>query len=415
MAALAIRILFFLSTPNYTLHPDTFGYFEVGDDILKFPAKYFFNERRTPVYPLFVSIIKVATPDAIYFWIIFIQTLLGLLTLYILYKIMSLLNTSPKFKLFLLLFFSLNPLIFAWEQVLLTESLSIFLLTLSSYILLLFIKKPDFYHLLLLSLSSIFLFLLKPIFSYFPIISAISILLYKPTKQKLVSGIIFLTIFILVLITYINHNKTYFSYSGINRTTDINLLGMIIKFNLDTEKAKNIGGFHQKLTEYKKINIEPQPYRFLEYYDPQIYAKNEIFQNLQQFNKEVLLSNLPIYIKKSLLQYSEATLEISHTIPKPKDESIFRPFFIILENIAAKTLFINFLTFPLLIFSLYRFLKIKSLKNFAIFTIGVICTLHILTSIFFSYNEFGRLITPTLPLLYLFNFYSLQYLFLFLL
>src|SRR3989338_10370996 len=145
LASFIIRLPLFISGAAVTT-PDSDGYYKLerkltGGKILNLV----FNDERTPLYLVFLhfgmSLTGNNNPDyqsrefyrGAYF-ITSLQTIFGILSILLIYITLMKLKVNPQKALFFSLFSSLNIMIFSWEKILLTESLTIFLLILIFYI-----------------------------------------------------------------------------------------------------------------------------------------------------------------------------------------------------------------------------------------------------------------------------------------
>jgi len=147
------------------------------------------------------------------------------------------------------------------------------------------------------------------------------------------------------------------------------------------------------------------PYRFLEQYD--FYHNPELFRELGIFNSTVIQSNFQEYFTRSAMQIPSAITDVSdlYILKQPRDGFLGFVFYnlaLFYKNIQ----YANLIVFFFFVAIFYIFLKHRTYKSAFISILGVISLYQILFSVFFSYGEFGRLISPSLPLIYLFSFYS---------
>jgi len=405
--AVSIRYLYFVYNPTHVVSADTYGYYIIGNRILQEDfAKNIFNDERTPVYPLFLSLLmKTAgypgTPILSHDFfrgadkIVILQQTIGVLSLVLIYF----LSNSLLFTIFL----SLNPMLFFWEKLLLTETLTIFFLVFTSFIFTKILKTGKFIYFFLLLLSLVFGFLLRPVYFLLPFFILPIIVLYFRKRIYLMSSILVALIFLLILVSYIRQNEKQYGYKGINRSGDINLFGKILLFNLPIEKAKDIKYFYQNIQDYRAINGDPMPYRFLEYYDRGIYEKKDLLNLLPSFNLLVIKNNLAEFAGQSLLQIPQALLEISELITEQKttNPTVLFP---ALFTIYQKFQYLFFLAIIFFFPALWTFLKRPNFRNTFVFYLGIVSMYQIFLSVFLSYGEFGRLIAPAQPIIYLFVF-----------
>lgn len=414
---LLLRLLFIWQNPEPIITPDTYGYYETSEQIFSQDFfTYIFNERRTPLYPLILGSFMLPTghfPSILSagfiqgsLYIVLFQSFIGLLGILIFYKTLRLLSFKPLFSHLLTLFIGCNILLFAWEKVLLTESLSIFFILLVTYFSLKTLKKPMTINIFILLVLFVLAFLLKPQFVGLPFI--IFTQFFFNTKKLRLPIVISIFIFSLLIFIYTHHNDNVFDYKGITRNSEINLLGKIIKFRLNIEHAKNYPYFYNSLSAYRKISQDSLPYRFLEYSDSDIYKKNFHFNELQGFNRTVILANLGVFSWRSFLEIPGALLETSEFVNPPKNSHFLSPLFSFLFFIEQKILYLNLLILIALPFTFYQLLKNSSFENKALSLLAIITLYQIVTSVFLSYGEFGRLLTPAIPLIFITSFSFLK-------
>ena len=424
ITASVIRYIYSVYHPTITVASDTFGYYEIGNRILmENISNLFFNDERTPIYPLFLaSIMKlqgfptaVVLSDEFYTGarlIVFIQHIIGILSLILMFFILRLLKVKSKYAFLLTIIISINPMVFFWEKVLVTETLTTFFLLLTLYIFLKGLETGKTVYFILLLSSLIFGFLLKPFYLFLPLFLLPVIPLYKNMKKSFMLFISITLVFLLIPLIYIRQNKINYQYNGINRSGDINLLGKILKYNLPVERAIRIEYFYENVKNYRTINGNSMPYRFLEFYEPRIYDDDnkKLMNLLPEFNFKVITGNLPEFVIKSLQELPQALSEKSEMIT-PTGSDKLSVFFILLFNIYNKLQYLFFLVFAFFPLSMLLFSKKRKFKNTSVFLLGVISVYQIFFSLFLSYGEFGRLIAPAQPVIYLFIFLFLPVIF----
>ena len=95
---------------NNLLHSDQFKYWKLSNFLIE--NKFIFDEKfgslRVPLYPLFLSSIKLIS-DNIYF-IIFIQSIIGILNIFIISKIYFLIQKKMNIYLFVFSLVNINLL-----------------------------------------------------------------------------------------------------------------------------------------------------------------------------------------------------------------------------------------------------------------------------------------------------------------
>lgn len=383
-----------------------------------FSEKFFADDLRTPLYPVVMTLglylagmLNSAMFSAPFIWamhkIIIFQSVAGIAALITLYLILAKLKFSPLFSLMFTIFIGLNPVVFGWERLLLPEALTAFFLITLSYSAIHILEKPSGIFFLTFFLLSVFGFLLRPVYILLPLPILLFIIIFNRFKRR----IIFTTLFILIMYfgfigIYVKGNIIKFDYPGISRAADINLLGKILQFNLPIESGKNEAVVYDAVSQYRESNQELHPWRFLDANAGTFLGNTPRLNSLSRFTKTVISHNLVTFVWRSFLQLPASVLDLSEKyILKPPYTDIssfaFNLLYHFYHNLQYLTLIV-FIAYPL---SLYKFMKTKNFHNASVLLIGTVVVYQIIFSVFFSYGEYGRLISPSQPLLYLFSFY----------
>lgn len=412
--AICIRF-YYLTVPGKFLSEDTYKYYDVGRQMIS--EKYFVNDWRTPIYPLFINLpmfLSGTLNAAIYSppfmkgmsYVLVIQSIFGIASLFLLARILLLLKVREKFILPAILFLGTNVFIFAWEKLMLPESLTLFLLVAISLVAISILNQPRYSRLLLLGILFIVAFLLRPIYLLLPAIVLVLLIYQKPKRIVLTGSFIILVVYATIVALYIQGNVKNSGYAGISRPGDINLLGKIIKFNLAIEKGKNETVIYNLLTEYKTNKGNPHPWRFLEAYFDTFYKSPAALNTLPEFNRLVIADNLPTFIYLSIQELPPALLDPSENYIFPiQKKNILSLAFNLLYELNRRLSYLTLIVFVAYPISLLQFLRTKNHPERGMFVIATVAIYQILTSVFLSYGEFGRLISPALSLIYLFSFY----------
>ena len=417
----AVRIFYYYHFPGIWVQADTYGYYDVGREIMSGSFfKFFVNDERTPIYPIFLNLTTFFSGN---FGVpilsngfntamektILLQSMLGIFGMVLLYQTLRGAGIPFLASYIYTLFTSFNLLVFGWERILMAESLSTFwLVSLLFFIVKILKTEKTVYYFLLLPLFIIG-FLIKPFYVFLPFFLT-PFLCFRRTKKAILPGVIVLLGFYLSVWGYTVRNEAVFHYRGVNKVSEINMLGKILQFDLNLEGAKNESFFYNSVKEYRMKKGEPMPYRFLEVYD--FYHKPELVAELGRFNYTVIKSNFPDYFFKSVRQIPEAVVDISelYVLRKPEENLLGFIFFKVAE-VYQKMQYLNFIVFFSFFAAISLFLKQRNIKYVFLSILGVISLYQILFSVFLSYGEFGRLISPGLPIIFLFSFYSYDLIF----
>ncbi|MCL5798120.1 MAG: hypothetical protein M1366_04940, partial [Patescibacteria group bacterium] len=279
----------------------------------------------------------------------------------------------------------------------------------SLYLLLSLLHKWQLSTLFILFLTFCAGFLLKPVFIFLPFATLPILVFHFRNKMVYFSSLIFLILFTTLPVSYTSYNLKTYDYGGISHVSDINLLGKILQFDLPVTSGKSSDYFYKTVTDWHTHNGTSMPYRFLEHYDPNIYISGKWKLNsLPSFNMTVITHNLPLYFVDSFKQIPQALTDASDIIkPDVTSENQLSVFFSNLFMTYKDTQYvflIIFLAYPL---TFFLYLSKPNKKNTSLMLLGTLCAYQIILSVFFSYGEFGRLISVAQPILYCFSFYWL--------
>lgn len=231
---------------------DTFSYLSLGESIKtfnKFVRPEFINTGfetvRTPLYPIFISLflsnLKI---------VILIQNILHILSAILFYSLINKILGKQKLSIILFLFYLFNPILVSLNQLLITESLSIFFITLSVFLLI--NNRGKYFFYLILG----FLPLLRPAF----IVLSFGVLIFQKFFEKdltIRKFIIITTLLILPSVAWTVRNYQY---------TDLIIFTSISGMNLLEETASGIMAINEDLenkeTLLNIIDIEYEERRY---------------------------------------------------------------------------------------------------------------------------------------------------------
>lgn len=235
---------FLISGPN--LFPDSKDYLAYAGEILKgnFVSP---DAKRTPGYPFFIALSYMLfgnRPDSV----IWLQIITGLLSQYILIKLLKALRFSTGMILAILLIYLLSPLAYIDLNVL-TESFTV-LLFLSFFLFLhKYLTARKIFFFILILISSEFLVFTRPQFIVFVILADL-FFLYK--KEKLLSWSL-LIIVLLTTLTWSLINLEKNKYFGMSSYMGFNLINHTGYF---IDKEKDINPVLVKIYLNKRNEIE---------------------------------------------------------------------------------------------------------------------------------------------------------------
>lgn len=410
--ALIIRILYYFFSNGAVITPDSFSYVTRGHLMLS--SLIFVDEWRTPLYPVITNIpfllsgidsANINSQDFISVLEIFtiFQIAVGIFTIVLLYYLLRLAGVKLVPAFLFTLFVAGDIYIFSYERAILTETLAIFLLLITTILIINILKNPKLIYFFLVFTCFILNFLLRPFSMLLPVVLGVIIWKYKKLSVTLLSGIICL-VYVGIIAIYIQQNSVHHKFSGISRISDINMLGVIMKQKLALNQGLSKSGFYMRAEDYMSRHTDnANAWEFLNEY-PEFYDISYSKQ-IALLNSATIRSNLPQYALRSLQTIPAALLDTNNYISWSRQH---RPFEFFLKTIRVIYSYLQWFTFIVLFgypVSLYYFLIRPSVKNAVIFLFGTLAMYHILLAVFLSYNDYARLIVPGRIYLFAFTWY----------
>ena len=193
-----------------------------------------FGSERMPIYPTFISICKIVINSL--FFVLVIQNIIGLFTLYIGYQ--AGLLFSKRIALYTTFFVAINLNFVLESNLILTESIfypmfSFFILLLLKYIL-----KGE---MKLLVFSGIMLGLctmVRPVTIYMPVFIILIIFLGSEATffKKVQNGVVFLLFFILIISPWLCRNYILYDYPGLTSQGNGHIVGFVMPYVMQYEE-----------------------------------------------------------------------------------------------------------------------------------------------------------------------------------
>tara|TARA_B100000965_G_C19590496_1_gene757739 strand:- start:1331 stop:2683 length:1353 start_codon:yes stop_codon:yes gene_type:complete len=243
---LIIRSIFFITLDESVLQfSDQIKYLNIAEKLLN---EFTFNDphliARAPIYPLFIFFVRLIFDN--FFFVILVQHLIGILSIFLVYNTCKLINKN--LSLLTTLFYSINLNVILYQNLLLTEAIFVNVFIGSIYFLLKFLKYQKIKFLIYLSLSLAISALIRPQMYYFYIIIFLIIffLINNNFKEKIKFFLIFIFIFKSCLFIWEYRNyKVHGNYFFVI-VKEANLVGYYLpffdqhEFKLNLEDAKNL-------------------------------------------------------------------------------------------------------------------------------------------------------------------------------
>lgn len=224
---------------------DTSSYFNALKDIFNGRPDFF----RTPVYPLFLHFCESIAPDMVNEVVILIQILIFYISIWFFYKLLSHFSVNAVFNTVGTILYGIMTPIIRYNNLMLTESLTISGIVIFAYFLVLFFEKKDYRYYTFCTLGALLLAMLRPssIFLFVVIVIAaippvIDILKKKCRikKRELIIPLAALLISFSALFGYMAAMKSNYGYFGISYITENDKFTQVVvadiwRDNPDTE------------------------------------------------------------------------------------------------------------------------------------------------------------------------------------
>lgn len=377
------------------------------------------NEYRPPVYPL-----CIIASGVFFSWehlnrgIILLQIIFSLVNVVFTYKLAAMLTGNKLTGYLSALIVAVNFRVFSWDFVILTENLSILIVTMTAYYLVSYLgfeKNRDFSILIGVLLSGIFT---KPFFLMLPFVIFFAIILRQIQKKafdykllfRKISVAAFLILFSVFAYSYVNYAQN--SFFGITTVGNVNYFGKILQYNMqhmgdnDNLKEDLEYAFKTEKPEHIVHGRYLEPWYFIGTYG---WSKDH-YKEIGRFSTEIIKKHPLIFIKESSkLTYSlfiyDSPFEDYIADSWIQKAGHKYPALVILRMLTEK---IDSLYFFLIICLFDTLIKLIQIKRKGVdgksFLTGVLLSIvlyHYIISAFFSYGDYCRLLVPCYPLIYI--------------
>lgn len=292
IVGLLIRLLVSAFYQHITLYPDSLDYISLAKGLRDLSLNGYGGER-SPGYPLLICLTGFSE-----ILMAVIQSMIGLCTLIVVYKTMIVAGIKEKISLLVTLLLSCYlPTVF-FEVAILTETVTLFVVSLIFFLFLKLIKNKEYSVLAFLQISLLcgYLILIKPFYIFFPFLFTIILLCSKSRINAIWTKYI---IFLLI---------PSFAFLGWSYVNKVNTRHFVSSTYYGFNLAQNCVTFAENTTpEYKEIG--------------EIYAK---YRDNKMSDKEIAMTIWDAYpeltektglplpdLSKKLFDYSIATIKMN--------------------------------------------------------------------------------------------------------
>lgn len=413
-----VRYLFVTYTYFTPVAADSVSYLWAARDIAEAnpPIKGIVNTIRPPVYPLFLSFFFRAHPytndqlistyliNVIQPSVFLIQSGTALLSCVLLLWLLRQL-VGKKLAFILTVLYATNLILITWERYLLTESFSMSLVILAVSLLYLYLKRYQLRYLVLFTATVLLFTFLRSTGIAF-ILTAFFGLLMLGKKRVLVPVVGSLLMCLFFIVWYMLLNKFYYGYATFQFSSSVNIFGRTLTHGYSIPNLPNnpVAAEVQRFSEEGKPLL---PFDILPQVNGAFYNHPPTMKALDAYNKTSLRSIWPQYLKDSVNDYFSIWKDVSGWILlppfNPSWEKLTSPrviaYFSQLPYVSMyNALVILFYFFPL--FSLFLFYRRYKYSLFYGF-LAVLVFSQFASAVLFGFEEFGRLVSSTTPLLFI--------------
>ncbi len=408
--AVGVRALLASASPGIAIEPDSQEYYEIGKRIITQPTlAHVINPIRTPVYPVLAaslisieSRIKNHDSDDIHQnanLLLLFQAVFGLAAIIAWYYTLLALHIPVSLAFAIGALSAGNVPVAIWERRLMTEGVAASWIVLQTCAYIYAFRKPTRKAFFLMWGFSAIGFLLRPAFLLIPFAAFILLGAMHRSIKIWKSTVLLSCSFLVIPVIYMYLNASLHSYRGITVYSDINLLGIIMQSNLSLDAGAQESRIHGKLIEYHTASRDDYVFRFIEFYDRNIFSDIEKRNELQRYVKKILTDQVFPYTLMSLaaipkISFSHAPIDI----PEGGHDAAIR-ILRILERIFDSIKYITLGLFPLLLFQGRYAVRLNTWNQMSILLIGSIAATQILVTAFYVYEAdpvFKRMMTPVM-------------------
>lgn len=402
LCAVFVRVAFYLTAPGFVATADTLSYYATARNIVA--THIVADQWRTPGYPLFLALPFILTgkqlPETYYgrpmpefVALMIVQSLAGVISVLLLYKILRDIGVKRKLAWVLGIFVACDWSLLAYERILLTETLSLLLLVATVFFMVSAMRRWHAGKGIALGALFIIGVLLRPSTIVLPFLFICFLVWYHRKRAVVAWSIMSLVLYAGVLATYSGMNARYFSYSGISRISDVNLLGKILSYRLSPERMPP-GEIKTIVSAYIRRN-ETDPWAVYQE-KVQLYEARYAVP-MHNFVTKVLERNIGTYILRSLTEIPRAITGSGDT------DALFAGGIPGMVNRYIRMGYMLF--FVGLPVSLYALGKKKTLFTAGMALFSGIGLYYVATAVFLSYNDYSRLILPAAPFLFVVSYW----------
>ncbi len=294
--SLTIRAFYFMGLKEIRLYPDSKEYVEAA-----YKLSYLaIDAARVPVYPGFIQVAR-----HLLFWlpqelaVCIAQMTLSSVGMILLLYLSRMLFQSYIKALLVTIFSALSIFVMNWDFLILTESLTIFLIILLVLLWVQFIEKPIRKYSIGIYFVCLALLFTKPFYIVLPVALFTGLLFFQrhsgQAKRDLVVHAVAIGAIFLLVLSHSLANYSQNGYGGISSVGGVNKMGKILQYNLQElssdEKIKAL----VREEKGKKGTGEIEPVAFMQEHG----LDKEYYKAAAEFSSEIIQRHPILYVRKT--------------------------------------------------------------------------------------------------------------------
>lgn len=287
---LIFRLIFMQLFEPVTLCPDSWGYME---------PEFHFIQGRTFGYRIIVYICRLLFGEDLFIGaVVIVQMIISIVGVVFFYKMCNVVTKNNKILFFATVLYGCSPAVFAWDNVILSESIALSCTVVFLYFILKYIVKPTVRCGVILVVLTFFMTFERPTFLLFYMLLfaflVLRFILYKEERGILkkvlaagVSGLIFIGVYSFVF---------YERYGIFTISDPLPRQLLIVSLDRGYYTASDNQEFLNEVKQYKSTAEDPNDswplmWNIIEKYgfaDTQRIAKESIFKNIDLYVKDTI-------------------------------------------------------------------------------------------------------------------------------
>lgn len=245
-----IQSFIYFFTEKYGIVGDTRGYMIYDQNIFMGEVSSY----RTPIYPYFIRLVrKLFGPENIYNSIVFMQYIVFFISIIFFYLAVKKIIKSKLLTNISTIIYGCSPYVFLWNNLISTESLSIFAIVLLAYMTISYLKKPNKVFPYVIGVYIFGLIMLRPAFIYavavYIVFWIIRFFTNKSEKDNNTIGSLSMFVCLLLIFIYCFAVKTQYG------TFEITYVSLLNKFSCVTVSGTYEKGDNKEIIDAINTNI----------------------------------------------------------------------------------------------------------------------------------------------------------------